>query len=73
MNEGRCCCVHWADKNKPMFYVLFDDQTWESFEFPEVVNGYEVKGFMNLRVCTQKKMTKEEVHEYINNKMKELV
>ena len=72
MNHEVTIGVHWTNKKDGTFYVLFSDGTWEAYRLADGVNTIAIRAYLNLRVCTQKKMSKKQVNRYINNKMKEL-
>lgn len=68
--------VHWSDGYCVWFAVMYGDGTWEKFELP--FSGWyigrqsiSVKQFMNLRVLTQKKCTKEQTKKYVQQKIEE--
>lgn len=64
--------VHWTEKWDGTFYILFSDGTWEAYSLPRDVDKYGIKAYLNLRVCTQKKMNKQQVDEWINYKMAQM-
>lgn len=64
--------VHWTDKYDCTFYVLFSDGTWEAYSVADGVHPHGIKAYLDLRVCTQKKMSKKQVDDYIHDKMNKL-
>lgn len=79
MSESFAMYTHWNDsyyaKNVKCI-IMFSDGTWESFNVPFVngiiCNRLNVRNFMNLRIVTQNKYTKEETRNYIQNRIEEL-
>lgn len=79
MNEKRIYLVHWTSAKDNGLIVLFDDNTWKRYDVPYYKDYCSTKAhetfsnFMNMRHCTQQKMTESQVDEYVQNRIQEFM